>query len=244
MKKINVLIYNEFFHEKTDDAVKAVYPDGIHAVLKDFLSKDEAVGEIKTATLDTYEEVLTEENLKNTDVLIWWAHIKHEEIKDEVVERVAQNILDGMGFIALHSAHASKIMRRMLGTRTNLLRWREAGEKARLWKVKGNHPITYNLPDTFTVPHEEMYGEPFGIAEPDELLLLTWFPGGEVFRSGCTWQRGEGKIFYLQNGHETYPVYYQKEIQTLITNAVKWAAPLNRVSERNYGVGNDAPFES
>lgn len=240
---INVLIYNENYHETTDETVKAIYPQGIHSALASMLHENQKIGEIRTATLADHEEVMTQELLDDTDVLIWWGHMKHHKVSDVVVERCVKRVLGGMGLIALHSAHASKPFQRLLGTETGMLRWREAGEKARLWNIAANHPITQGLPQTFVVPHDETYGEPFGIPEPDQLLFLTWFQGGEVFRSGCTWQRGEGKIFYLQNGHETFPVYYQAEIRTIIKNAVEWVCPCKRHCPVDRGVGNDPALE-
>ena len=225
---INVTIYNEFVHEVTHEKVKAVYPNGIHAVIKDFLQKDKEIGNVRIATLADQHESLKNEVLDDTDVLVWWGHMKHKEVDDNIVENVCQHVLNGMGLIVLHSAHASKPFKKLLGTNTNLLRWREAGERVRIWNIAKNHPITQGLGETFVVPEDETYGEPFGIPEPDQLILLSWFRGGDVFRSGCTWRRGEGKIFYFQNGHETHPVYYQDEVQRLITNAVKWANPCQR----------------
>jgi trehalose utilization protein len=168
----------------------------------------------------------------------------HDKVDDAVVDAVVLRVLHGMGFVVLHSGHASKPFQRLMGTETYALRWRESGEKARLWTIAHNHPITEGLGESFVVPHDETYGEPFGIPAPDELIFITWFQGGEVFRSGATWNRGEGKIFYLQNGHETFPVYYQKEIQKVITNAVKWACPLNKNVTLSRPGGDDAiPLE-
>lgn len=237
---INVMIYNENFHETTKEEVRAIYPRGIHGTIGEFLQKDGAIGTIRCATLVDHREIMSQEALNDTDVLIWWGHIKHREVDDEVVARVVKRVIDGMGFIVLHSGHASKPFQRLLGTETYMLRWREAGEKVRLWNLAPNHPITQGLTETFTVPHDETYGEPFGIPNPDELIFLSWFQGGEVFRSGCTWRRGEGKIFYFQNGHETFPVYHQKEVQLVITNAVKWACPLRRSCVPDRG-GPNAP---
>jgi trehalose utilization protein len=227
-RKINVTIYNENFHETTVEKVRAIYPKGIHGVISEFLEKDESIGTIRCATLADHKETLSQEALDDTDVLVWWGHVKHHEVDDAVVSRVVKRVQHGMGLIALHSAHASKPFSALLGTETHLLRWREADEKVRLWNIARNHPITQGLTETFVVPHDETYGEPFGIPDPDELIFISWFQGGEVFRSGCTWRRGEGKIVYLQNGHETIPVYYQKEIQLIISNAVKWACPVER----------------
>jgi trehalose utilization protein len=243
-RKINVTIFNEFFHESTVEAVRALYPAGIHGAIKEFLEKNDAIGAIHCATQQDHRQTLSQAVLDDTDVLIWWGHVKHHEVDDAVVEMVVNRVLGGMGFVVLHSGHASKPFQRLLGTDTFNLRWREAGEKVRLWTIPKNHPIVRGLGETFTVPHDETYGEPFGIPAPDELIFLSWFQGGEVFRSGCTWRRGEGKIFYLQNGHETFPVYYQPEIQQIITNAVVWACPLQRNCPRDRGGPNAAALET
>ena len=237
---INVIIYNEFVHEIEDEAVKAIYPEGMHNVIKSFLEKDEAIGKISCATLQDHKKTLSQDNLDNTDVLVWWGHIRHDEVDDKVVARVVRRVLDGMGLVVLHSGHASKPFKCLLGTDTHMLRWREAGEKVRVWNIARNHPITRGLTETFAIPNDETYGEPFGIPDPEQLIFISWFQGGEVFRSGCTWRRGEGKIFYFQSGHETFPIYYQKEIQLIITNAVKWACPLERNCVVDRG-GNDTP---
>jgi trehalose utilization protein len=239
---INVTIFNEYHHEVTLEEVRAIYPEGIHGAIKGFLEKDSAIGKIRCATLADHQETLTKEVLDDTDVLIWWAHMKHRDVDDEVVARAAQRVLEGMGLIVLHSGHASKLFRTLLGT-SGRLRWREAGEKVRLWNIAKNHPITQGIGETFVVPHDETYGEPFGIPDPEQIIFLSWYQGGEVFRSGCTWRRGEGKMFYLQNGHETFPIYYQKEIQLIITNAVKWACPLQRSCIPDHGGPNAAALE-
>jgi trehalose utilization protein len=242
-RKINVTVYNENIHETEMESVRAIYPRGIHSVIAEFLQKDSSIAKIRCATLADHRETLTGDVLDDTDVMVWWGHVGHDKVDDGVVNAVVKRVLDGMGFIVLHSGHASRPFQQLLGTETYMLRWREAGEKARLWNIAKNHPITAGLGETFMVPHDETYGEPFGIPAPDELIFLSWFQGGEVFRSGCTWRRGEGKIFYLQNGHETFPVYYQAEIQKIITNAVKWACPVERNCVIDRGGANAPPLE-
>lgn len=219
---INVTIWNEFLHEKKDDAVKAVYPDGIHMALKKGLQSD--LLSIKTATLEEHEHGLTEDVLNSTDVLVWWGHIGHDQVDDHIVERVHQRVMDGMGLIVLHSGHFSKIFKKLMGTGCDL-KWREAGEKERIWVVNPAHPIAQGLPEHFELENEEMYGEHFDIPAPDELVLVSWFQGGEVFRSGCTFTRGQGKIFYFRPGHETHPTYYNEHVLKVIDNGIKWAAP-------------------
>lgn len=226
---IRVTVWNEYCHEKTQDVVKAIYPEGIHSAIADFLGKEDDI-EVRCATLDDEECGLTQEVIDNTDVLIWWGHMKHNMVPDEVAERVQNAVLKGMGAIFLHSAHHSKPFKRLMGTTCNLS-WREDGDKERLWVVDPGHPITQGLGKYFELEHEEMYGEPFGIPEPQKVLFLGWYEGGEAFRSGCCYVRGNGKIFYFQPGHESYPTYYNKDVQTVIKNAVRWAEPVNRVEK-------------
>jgi len=222
-KSIRVIVWNEFRHEKRDEEVRKIYPEGIHKVIADHLNSQEGIS-AGTAMLDEPEHGLTEEVLNDTDVLIWWAHMAHNEVSDKVVERVKARVLEGMGLICLHSAHLSEIFKSLMGTNCSL-RWREAGEKERLWNVEPSHPITEGIGDYFELPHTEMYGERFDIPTPDKLIFISWFEGGEVFRSGCVWERGHGRIFYFRPGHETYPIYYDKNVLKVITNAVRWTAP-------------------
>ncbi|MGI6367416.1 MAG: ThuA domain-containing protein [Anaerolineae bacterium] len=222
--KIRVTVWNEFRHEKTDKVVADVYPEGIHGQIASFLGAEEDIV-TRTATLDEAEHGLTEEVLDETDVLIWWGHMAHGEVKDEIVDRVQKRILNGMGLIVLHSGHFSKIFRRMMGSNCSL-KWREAGERERLWVVDPGHPIAAGLGEFFEIPHVEMYGELFDIPKPDATVFISWFQGGEVFRSGVAYHRGKGKVFYFRPGHETFPIYYQAEVQQVLKNAVRWAAPV------------------
>lgn len=224
-KKINVTIWNEFFHEQTSDVIKKVYPDGIHKAIGEELMKLEPDSfQVRYATLDMPEHGLTQEVLDQTDVLFWWGHCKHGDVQDEIVDRVQKRIQQGMGLIVLHSGHFSKIFRRMLGT-TCSLKWREIGEKERVWNVEPAHPIAQGLGEYFEVPHTEMYGERFDIPTPDKVVFISWYEGGEVFRSGVTYERGYGRIFYFSPGHETFPIYHQKEVCRVLANAAHWAAP-------------------
>jgi trehalose utilization protein len=220
---VRVTVWNEFRHEKSHPEVSKIYPDGIHKVIAQHLRSEGL--QVRTATLDEPEHGLTDEVLAQTDVLIWWGHMAHGEVKDEIVDRVHQRILDGMGLIALHSSHISKIFRKLMGTTCNV-KWREAGEKERLWVVEPGHPIAEGLGEYFEIPHAEMYGEHFDIPAPDTLIFVSWFQGGEVFRSGCCYHRGKGKVFYFRPGHETYPIFYQPEVLRVLANAARWAAPV------------------
>jgi trehalose utilization protein len=222
-KIISVVVWNEARHEKTDNEVKKIYPDGMHKVIAEYLNGQKDI-KASTATLDEPEHGLTEEVLKNTDVLIWWGHIAHQEVKDVIVEKVHKRILKGMGLIVLHSGHKSKIFMKLMGTSGKMI-WREAGEKERLWNIEPSHPISKGINDYFEIEQEEMYGERFDIPTPDKVIFISWFAGGEVFRSGCVWKRGYGKIFYFRPGHETYPTYYNENVLKIITNAVRWVQP-------------------
>jgi trehalose utilization protein len=217
---IRVTVWNEGVHEQKNAAVQKIYPNGIHNALADFLR---AAGfTVRTATLDEPEHGLTEAVLAETDVLTWWGHLAHDQVDDAIVERVQRRVLNGMGLIVLHSGHYSKIFKRLIGTSGDL-RWREANEKERVWVIEPAHPIAQGLPPYFEIQPEEMYGERFDIPAPDNLIFISWFEGGEVFRSGCCYYRGSGKMFYFRPGHETYPTYYQPHVQQVIINAVKWA---------------------
>jgi trehalose utilization protein len=226
---IRVTVWSEFRHEKKNPKVAALYPSGMHRTIADALGH-QADLVVRTATLDEPEHGLTVEALEQTDVLVWWGHIAHHEVADDVVARVRARVLEGMGLVVLHSGHYSKIFKSLMGD-TCSLTWREATDKERLWVVCPSHPIARGLGAYFELPAEEMYGEPFGIPTPDELIFISWFTGGEVFRSGATWRRGNGKIFYFRPGHETYPTYHNPQVQQVIANGVRWAHSGLRIAD-------------
>ncbi|HVY70777.1 MAG TPA: ThuA domain-containing protein [Verrucomicrobiae bacterium] len=221
--ELRVTIWNEFIHEREHAAVAKIYPRGIHQTLADALGKTPGLA-IRTATLDEPGQGLPPGLLDTTDVLLWWGHAAHDKVSDELVTRVQQRVLAGMGLIVLHSGHYSKIFKRLMGTGCGLC-WREAGERERVWVVNPGHPIAAGIGDCIEIAQSEMYGEPFAIPAPDELIFVSWFQGGEIFRGGCTWTRGSGRIFYFSPGHESYPIYHHPEVQRVITNAVQWARP-------------------
>ncbi|MEH6717642.1 MAG: ThuA domain-containing protein [Aurantimonas endophytica] len=218
---IRTVVWNEYAHERENPVVRDIYPDGIHAVIAAALGREADI-EVSTATLDEPEHGLSQARLDATDVLLWWGHKSHGAVSDAVVERVADRVHQGMGMIVLHSGHFAKIFKRLMGTPCSL-RWREAGERERLWAINRTHPIVQGVGPSIELPNAEMYGEPFLVPEPMETVFISWFEGGEVFRSGLTYQRGAGRIFYFRPGHETYPIYHNPEIQTVLRNAVRWA---------------------
>jgi trehalose utilization protein len=220
-KRIKVTVWNEFWHEQHDAHIQKVYPDGMHRVIADYLEKQGM--EVATATLDQAEHGLTDEVIANTDVLIWWSHIKNEEVRDEIVEKLYHRVLEGMGLIVLHSGKYSKLFKRLTGTSAKS-RWRVANEKERLWVTKPSHPIVQGIGEYFELEKEEMYGEFCDIPEPDEVVLTSWFEGGDISRSGITYKCGQGKVFYFRPGHEEYPTFYNGNVMTIIANSVRWTA--------------------
>lgn len=219
---LKAVVWGENVHEHTSEVVRGIYPDGMHSTIAAGLNEDPGIS-ATTATLQDPEHGLTEARLAETDVLFWWGHAAHGDVADDVVERVVEAVWSGMGLVVLHSGHFSKPFKRLMGT-SCALTWREAGERERIWVTAPNHPITAGLPPYFELASEEMYGEPFGIPEPDETVMLGWFEGGEVFRSGVTYRRGAGRVFYFQPGHETYPTYHDPTIRQVLRNACHWAA--------------------
>ena len=222
---INVLIFNEFSHEKQWEALRKPYPRYIHGALKEAVEAEDV--KVKCVTLEDPDCGINDEVLKETDVLIWWGHVLHHLVPDHVVDCIQRAVLNGMGFIALHSAHVSKPFTRLMGTSCTL-KWRD-NDRERVWVTSPSHPIAAGLPEYFELPQEEMYGEYFDIPTPDEVVFMGWFAGGELFRSGCTWHRGLGKIFYFQPGHEEFPIYYNEYVVKILQNAVRWAAPTKRI---------------
>ena len=219
---IKVTVWNEGLHEKTSKEVSAVYPDGIHNYIKGFLQTEEDI-EVTTATLTQRKCGLTDEVLDNTDVLIWWGHMAHGEVNDALVEKIRNRVLDGMGLVCLHSAHMSKVFTRVVGSSGRLM-WGDNVHEV-VWNINPTHPIAAGIPSHFHLAMEETYAEPFQIPDPDELIFLSWYDTGYVFRSGCIWKRGLGKVFYFQPGHETVPTYHNPYILRILQNAAHYCAP-------------------
>jgi trehalose utilization protein len=237
---IRVTVWNENIHERTNEQIARLYPKGIHGAIAEGI---EPYGfQVRTATMDEPEQGLPEQTLRETDVLIYWGHAAHQQVQDEVVQRIYDRVVGGMGIIFLHSAQGSKIFNRLLGASQPKIKWREADEKERLWVVNPAHPIAAGIGECIELEQEEMYGEFFNIPRPDELVFISWFEGGEVFRSGVTYHRGSGKIFYFRPGHESNPTFYHPEILRVIANAVQWAAP-SRSGASPIVYGNVPPLE-
>ena len=236
MAKIRVTAWNEFRHERSNEYVKSIYPDGIHGLIKQFLETRDDI-EVTLAALDDPENGLPDEVLDNTDVLIWWGHMAHHEVPDALVEKIRHRVYTkGMGLIVLHSGHHSKVFRQVVGTNGNLSWGRD--QKEIVWNLLPSHPIAAGIPDHFTLETEELYCEPFYVPQPDSLVFGSWFEDGFIFRSGLCYLRGAGKVFYFQPGHESCPSYHNKYVQKIITNAVRWAKP----AEFGYEIPEGAPM--
>jgi trehalose utilization protein len=221
--KIKVTVWNEFRHERNDEAIRAIYPDGLHAVIGKALSQDAAL-EVRLAALDDAEQGLPADVLNDTDILLWWGHMAHHEVSDALVEAIKQRVYLGkMGLVVLHSGHHSKVFRGVVGTSGNLS-WGRT-QKEIVWTLNPTHPIAQGIPDHFCLPQEELYAEPFYIGEPDETVFASWFEDGFVMRSGVVFKRSAGKIFYFQPGHEECPSYYNEWVQKIIHNAVYYVKP-------------------
>lgn len=234
-KGIRVTVWNEGVHEKEHEKVKELYPKGMGWQIAQHLKKQPGIAAVRVAELDHPGQGLTDEILDTTDVMTWWGHKAHDKVTDVNAARVQQRVLDGMGLIVLHSGHMSKPFVRLMGTGC-MLKWRDVGERERLWVVDPGHPIVDGIDEYFEIDQVEMYGEHFDIPQPDQLVFISWFQGGEVFRSGCCWGRGKGKVFYFRPGHETFPIYYHDTVLHVIANAVRWAAPcgVNAITRDHY----------
>ncbi len=239
MGGIRVTVWNEGIHDKEKEEVRKLYPNGMGTQIAGYLSGKDGIATVQVSELDHKEQGLPDAVLDSTDVMTWWGHTAHDKVSDENVARVHQRVLDGMGLIVLHSGHHSKIFKKLMGTSCDL-KWRDIGERERIWVVDPAHPIAEGLPEYFELPRTEMYGEHFDIPQPDRQVFLSWFQGGEVFRSGCCWHRGKGKIFYFRPGHETFPIYHDENVLRVIYNAVKWAVP---TGVRAVTRGNVQPLE-
>ena len=231
-------VWGENVHERRDEAVRRIYPHGMHETIAAGLREHlESEAVVRTATLDQPDHGLTDDLLQGTDVLTWWGHSAHDQVADAVVSRVHGRVLEGMGLLVLHSGHFSKLFRGLMGTSCSL-RWRESGDRELVWTVDPGHPIAAGVPHPVVIQQQEMYGEYFDIPQPDDLVFISSFTGGEVFRSGCCFTRGAGRIFYFSPGHESYPVYHHPDIQRVLANAVHWAFNPNRSGRETFARGD------
>ena len=230
---LRVTVWHEYRHEKKNPKVAELYPSGMHGAIAEYLRRATDL-QVRTATLDEPDHGLSDEVLESTDVMTWWGHGAHEQVEDRIVEKVHKRVLAGMGLVVLHSGHFSKVFKRLMGTSCDL-KWREANDREILWVTCPRHPIARGIDDKFVIDAEEMYGEHFDVPAPEDIVFMSWFSGGEVFRSGLTYRRGAGRIFYFRPGHETYPTYHHPQVLKVIENGVRWCAPTGPIRPHRYG---------
>ena len=221
---IRATIWNEYIHETAEPAVAALYPGGIHETLARLLQDEDFCITTSYLNKDEYQG-LSPALLRDTDVLIWWSHCAQDALTDETAARVVSRVREGMGFIVLHAGRNSKPFRQLLGTSCGAV-WRDWNEKAYIWTTCPAHPIAAGVPEVFALDGEEMYGEYFDIPRPDDVVFISWFAGGNVFRGGVTFTYGLGKIFYFHPGHERCKSLYNENVVRILKNAVRWAVPV------------------
>jgi trehalose utilization protein len=209
-------------------APKDVYPNDINAAVAEGL-KSLRGWDVAAASLKDPDQGFPGDTLAKTDVLIWWGHVHHGAVKDALIEQIVGRVKnDGMGFIALHSSHYSKALRKLLGTDCGFAAYVADGSGLDVTVKAKDHPIARGI-DNFSLAHTERYSEPFQIPEPETVVFDGVYkrPDGstEASRQGLVWTVGKGKVFYFQPGHETYPHFFDKNVRKILRNAVRWVAP-------------------
>src|SRR5258706_3233299 len=104
---IRVLIWNEGRHEKLNPKVAEIYPNGMQGAIAAHLKKFPEFT-VSTSSLDDPEQGCSEKGINDTDVLLWWGHMYHDDVADAAVERVQHRVLAGLGAIVLLSGHFSQ----------------------------------------------------------------------------------------------------------------------------------------
>jgi trehalose utilization protein len=216
-KKIRVLLWSEQTEPRN------IYPNGISGALADYLNKQSEF-EAKTATLDDPDNGVSESVLGQTDVVIWFGHKKHAQVPDVAVDRIDKHVKErGMGFIALHSSHYSKALKKLLNAAGSWSSYVNHGKPEQMWIVLPGHPIAEGVTD-FTIPQTEIYTEPFAVPEPESVVVEGTWESGHRGREVMTWSLGKGRLVYIRAGHEEYPIYFMPQMQKLVANSAKWAA--------------------
>lgn len=217
----NVLVWSE---ETVHDDV---YPNDINSAVAEHLNEHpEFVAQ--AVHIDEPDQGVSEDRLEWADALVWWGHARHDDVREETVDRVEEYVTEeGVGFLALHSAHYALTFKRLVGASGDLgeVRWEDIppGETEELEVVDPDHPIAAGVED-FTLPEVEMFGEPFDVPEPDDVVLHSTFPEGGEFRSLCTFTFGAARGAYFRPGHEEFRIYHDENVRRVVANAVRWVA--------------------
>jgi trehalose utilization protein len=208
-------------------APKSVYPNDINGAVAEGL-KDLSGWEVVKAGLSDPDQGLPDKLLQRADVLIWWGHQKHGDVKDELVDKIVKRVKeDGMGFIALHSSHFAKPNKKLMGTACSWKAYVLDSTTLKITVKSPDHPIAKGIKD-FTIDHSERYSDPYAVPTPKAVVFegtASLKKGGtDTSQIGLTWEIGKGKVFYFQAGHETNPVFMDPNVRQIMSNAVQWAA--------------------
>lgn len=209
-------------------APKEVYPNDINGAIAEGL-KELKGWEVVVANLSDPNQGLPDELLNRADVLIWWGHQRHDQVKDPLVSKIVKRVKeDGMGFISLHSSHFAKPNKALMGTACSWGAYVGDSTTLKVTVKDPGHPIAKGVKE-FTIVHNERYSDPYAVPTPQSVVFegIATLKDGKVDPSqqGFTWQIGKGKMFYFQPGHETNPVFYDANVGRIMINAVQWAAP-------------------
>lgn len=218
-ESVNALVWSE--GTEPED----VYPRGVRGPIADYLSEETDI-EARTRSIEDEDQGVSGDDLEWADVILWWGHLRHDDVTDETVDRIEEHVREnGVGFVSLHSAHYARPYKRLIGMSGDLGGHRLTDDESEYVEVCApDHPIAEGV-DDFTLPEVEMFGEPYDIPEPETVVLHSEYSeGDEEFRSGVTFEFGEGRGFYLRPGHEEFEIYLDDNIQRIVTNATRWAA--------------------
>lgn len=206
-----------------ETAPQDVYPNDVNSTIAEHLNEHADIV-AKAVSIDHAEQGVSTELLDWCDVLLWWGHLRHDDVSDTTVDRVERYVRErGVGYIGLHSGHYARPFKRLIGTSGDLGSVRDEGETEQIEVVSPSHPIAAGIND-FSLPQVEMFGEPYDIPEPDDVIFESNFANGGEFRSGVTFTFGAGRGFYFRPGHEEYRIYHDLTVRTILANATRWAA--------------------
>ncbi len=205
-------------------APPSVYPDGVNGALADGLNRHPGLI-VNRAGLDEESAGLTDTDLDETDVLVWWGRFRHEEVPDDRVLAISERVRSGqLGFVALHASCQSKPFRALMDGPCELGGWRDDGRPETIAIAEPDHPLAIGV-EPFTLPRSIMYAEPFAVPEPESVVFVSHWGEGQTFRSGMTWTVDQGRVAYFRPGHDQFPVLFHPQVRQVITNAVLWASP-------------------